>query len=148
MARIKGWRTALFAALDTHRGCRFTWGAHDCALVAADAVAAMTGEDLASSYRGLYANAAEALALLAEHGVSDAVEVFAARFVEIPVARAGVGDVAAVPAGSNSVSIAVDMEGVGNLALGVVTGPTIAVMGRRGLGAVPLATAVRAFRVE
>jgi hypothetical protein len=148
MARIKGWRTALFAALDAHRGARFRWGEHDCALVAADAVAAMTGEDLASSYRGLYSTAAEALALLSENGFADAVEFAATRLPDViggPM-KASTGDLAVVPVKGNSTPE--HFQGVGNFALGVVTGATIKVMTPRGLGDVPLAAAVRAFRVE
>jgi len=145
MPRIKTWRSALFAALDAHRGKPFEWGVHDCAILAADAVAAMTGEDLASPYRGLYASAAEATALLEENGFADAVALAASRFEEIAPAKASVGDLAAVPVGGNSVPIA--LQGVGGLALGVVTGAVVQVMGPRGLAAVPLDAAVRAFRV-
>ena len=131
MPRIKTWRSALFAALDAHRGKPFEWGVHDCAILAADAVAAMTGEDLASPYRGLYASAAEATALLEGNGFADAVALAASRFEE--------------PVGGNSVPIA--LQGVGGLALGVVTGAVVQVMGPRGLADVPLDAAVRAFRV-
>jgi hypothetical protein len=143
MPRIKGWRPALFAALDAHRGKPFTWGVHDCAILAADAVLAMTGEDLAAPYRGRYASYTDGRALLAAHGFADQVAIFAAHFAEVPVVRAQVGDLAAVPAGE------IGAPG-DDLALGVVTGPVIAVMPLRGpgLASVPLLRAVRAFRVE
>jgi hypothetical protein len=132
----------LFAALDAHRGQVFEWGKHDCALLAADAVLAMTGEDLAADYRGKYASRDEARALLAAHGFADQVALAASHFPEIAVARAGVGDLAAVP----SEEIGAPR---GEFALGVVTGPVIAVMPLRGpgLASVPLARAVKAFRV-
>lgn len=145
MPRLKGWRPALFAAIDAHRGKPFQWGVHDCAVLAADAVAAMTGEDLAAAYRGKYTDRDGAGLLLAEHGFLDAVALAADRFEEIPVSRAGVGDLAAIPIGSNSVPV--ELQGVGSLALGIVTGPVIAVMTAKGLSSVPLAAAVRAFRV-
>jgi hypothetical protein len=142
MRRVRNWRPLLFAALDAHRGKAFAWGAHDCALLAADAVAAMTGEDLAADYRGKYASREEAMALLAAHGFADQVALAAAHFEEIAPVRAGVGDLAAVP--SQEIGAP-----AGELALGVVTGPVIAVMPLRGLGlaSVPLARAARAFRV-
>ena len=43
----------------------FVWGKHDCVIFAADAVKAMTGHDLARSYRGLYTNQFEAYEIIA-----------------------------------------------------------------------------------
>jgi len=42
----------------------FVWGKHDCVIFAADAVKAMTGHDLAKSYRGLYTNQFEAYEII------------------------------------------------------------------------------------
>jgi len=47
---------------------RFQWGAHDCMLFAADWAARLTGADPAAAWRGSYASADEAAALLERHG--------------------------------------------------------------------------------
>lgn len=138
--RFPKWRTALVSKLNEYRRFPFVWGEHDCALLSADCVLTMTGVDLAQGYRGQYASRNEAIALLAERGFDSHVAVTAAALREIPVGRARVGDVAAVGAGN---LLGADMS----LALGVVTGETIAVMAPDGLSSLPLSTALRAFEV-
>jgi hypothetical protein len=43
----------------------FRWGRHDCALFAADGIRAMTGVDIAKSFRGKYYDEASAIAAIA-----------------------------------------------------------------------------------
>lgn len=111
----------------------FEPGRMDCALFAAGAVHAMTGEDMAKGFRG-YKTLAGGYRKLKAQGFADHVALAALRFKEVPPAFAQVGDVAAVPTD----------EG---LALGIVQGEWIYVMRPDGLGIVSLLDAARAFRV-
>jgi len=133
--RLKDWRARLDAYLDGCNGRPFEWGGLDCALFAAGAVQAMTGEDFAASFRGNYADAAGAEAAIQAAGFGSVAEIAAAHLSEIPVAEAAMGDLAAV-----------DMPGHGPC-LAVVGGPHIICMTLRGKGALPLTRANRAFRV-
>lgn len=134
--RLPGWRSALFQAIEVHRRQPFAYGSHDCCILAADAVLAMTGVDFAVPFRGTYSDAASALDRLQEEGYEDQVALAVANFPEVPIAQARVGDLAAVPADGWT------------MALGIVTGPMITVLAPAGIGTVPLvADANRAFRV-
>lgn len=44
--RVEGWDQALHVALEAHLAKPFEWGVSDCASMAADAVLAVTGEDV------------------------------------------------------------------------------------------------------
>lgn len=59
LPRRPDWALQLDAFLASRLRTPFAWGANDCALFAADAVLAQTGQDLAAGLRGL--NAREAL---------------------------------------------------------------------------------------
>ncbi len=135
ITRVPDWRVRLYAALEGHRGHAFQWGSHDCALLAADAVLAMTGVDLAAPFRGRYATLIGARRAMHAAGYDDQVAIAAAQFREIHPAYAQVGDLAVVP------------NDDGWEALGVVTGPVIQVFARDGLAAWPLDRATRAFKV-
>lgn len=54
--RFENWPALLIEALDAARGKQFKFGEFDCALFAADIIAAMTGTDLAAKYRGKYSS--------------------------------------------------------------------------------------------
>jgi len=138
--RLPNWRGPLNAVIDSHRHHAFAYGSHDCALLAADAVKAVIGIDPAATFRGRYSDRAGADAVLREAGFDDQVVALAASlFPEIHPSMARVGDLAAVSS---------RLLGFGDsLALGVVTGPNIAVMAMAGLGFVSLAEALRAFKV-
>lgn len=137
--RLTHWRGPLDAAVNAHRHHPFAWGSHDCALLAADAVKAVIGVDPAESFRGRYDDRSTAEAALKAEGYEDQVALAASLFEEIHPSVARVGDLAAVPSGV--------LGFVGSFALGVVTGPNIAVMAIAGLGFVSLAEATRAFKV-
>ena len=55
MKRLEDWPERLAAFVEARRAMPFRWGQNDCALFAADAVAAVTGVDLAERWRGLWA---------------------------------------------------------------------------------------------
>ena len=110
-------------------------GRFDCALFAAGAVEAMTGEDPAAEWRGTYSTIEGGARALRAAGYADHVAFAAALFEEVPVSRAGVGDLAVVSEGDRA-------------ALGVIQGERVYVLHiSGGLGTVPLTAAERAFRV-
>jgi len=129
MTRLPDWRQRLEVFIRAARAVPFAYGTMDCALFSAGAVQAMTGVDLARGHRG-YRTLAEGL-----RGIRGShVDMAASLFPEIPPMSAGPGDIAVVP-------------GDPGLALGIVQGVHVYVMGVSGLGLVPKESAVRAFRV-
>lgn len=135
MQRLPDWRARLCAYVTEIAREPFRAGRHDCALFAAGAVAAITGQDPAAAYRGKYRSLKKGHALLAAEG-TDMVAMAAALFKEIPPIFAQVGDVAIVQGAG------------GEAAFGIVQGPMIYVVTpEHGLGLVALTDAQRAFRV-
>ena len=63
--RTKHWCTReLYKFIMSRQATPFAWGTNCCAMFAADAIQAMTGVDIASDFRGLYADAAGAQAAI------------------------------------------------------------------------------------
>ena len=52
--RVLDWRNVLGDLIEANRFRPFEWGQHDCALWAASAIAAVTGQDPAEAVRGTY----------------------------------------------------------------------------------------------
>lgn len=121
-----------FAALIRERTDQgFAHGERDCALFAADCVAALTGIDHAADVRGAYTTEQGAARLLARHGGLAGV---AGRVgPEIPPLCAAAGDVGL---------LAQD----GREFLAVCVGPHWAAQGPAGVISVPFGAAVRAWR--
>jgi hypothetical protein len=134
ITRLPEWRSALVAEVDAYRRRPFLWGSSDCALFAADCVRAMTGTDLAASYRGRYGSRAEADALIAASGLNDLAGIIATMLPEIEPHRARIGDVACIATDAG-------------IAVGIFNGGTIVVMRPDGAGTLPFRSAARAFRV-
>lgn len=134
MTRLEDWQQRLAAHLMETRRARFRPGRHDCATWAADAVLAMTNEDLAAGWRETYATEDEGLAGLRAAGWEDHVDLAASLLPEIAPHEARPGDV-----------VAVTTEG--GPALGVVQGAHVYVAGAVGVRLVPRGQVARAFRV-
>lgn len=133
--RHPDWRLSLMQYLAECMRAPLAFGQHDCAIFAAGAVRAMTGQDFAAAYRGRYDSLAGGLRLLARDGFADHVALARARLTPIAVAEAMPGDLAALPASPVP-------------ALGVVQGASVYVLGPEGvIGLVPLTDATEAFRV-
>jgi hypothetical protein len=139
--RLPDWRARLGHHGRASARCPFAWGAHDCALFAAGAVQAITGLDIAAEWRGRYTTARGAMRVLRRDGGDGLVGLAQARFDEIPVATAQVGDLAVLPSESD------DRRAGFDHVLGVVIGEHIWVLRPDGLGAVGLLQAERAFAV-
>lgn len=75
MRRYPDWPQRLGAAIAERRNKPHAWGDNDCALFAADLVAAMTGQDFGALFRGRYHNEAGARAILRSHGWSTLADV-------------------------------------------------------------------------
>ena len=105
MRRLKNWPSRFAALVEVTRGRPFEWGTHDCCLWAANAVLAITGEDLAADLRGSYTTARGALARLNAIGGLEAAGARAGRRVEL--LHAGAGDVGLVtwPDGTESLAV-------------------------------------------
>lgn len=136
ICRYHDWRSRLSAYLYEIAHKPFVWGEHDCALFAAGAVQAMTGQDFAANYRGRYKTFRGGLRHLRKAGFADHAAFAVSLFEEVPPASAHVGDVAAV-------------EIEGGIALGVVQGQRIYVLrpDEAGIGTVGLLDAARTFHV-
>jgi uncharacterized protein DUF6950 len=124
--RREDWPERLGALVERARGRAFRWGEHDCVLFAAEAVAAVTGVDLAAGVRGTYRGAA---------GAARAMRLRGARDVGGPAA-AVLGD-AMAPALARRGDVAM-IETEWGPALGVVLGAEVAFPGMAGLAFVPL----------
>lgn len=131
--RFDDWRPRLTAYLASVARKPFEMGQHDCALFAAGAVEAMTGEDIARGFRG-YKTLESGIKKARKKGYEDHVAIFAARFEDGEIAFANVGDVAVVDADEGP-------------ALGIVQGEFIYTAGPNGICLKPLRTATRIFKV-
>lgn len=71
MQRVPDWPQRLHHAIEARRRQPYAWGVNDCAICAADLVAAQTGHDFAAAFRGRYADEAGAREILASLGHPD-----------------------------------------------------------------------------
>lgn len=138
LKRLRDWREQLSLYIEACRRTPLAYGTYDCGLFAAGAIAAMTGEDPAAAFRGRYASAAEAEALLASEGYTDLVDLVVSILPEIEhPAFAVIGDVMAFPGP------------VAGWSIGICVGERVAAIREdgAGLGSVGRGKALRAFRV-
>lgn len=134
MKRLEDWPARLAAAIEGARRRPFSWGSADCCTFAADVVQAMTGVDLAASFRGRYSTHAEAVAVLGARGGLEAVvgSVLGEPLPTALLARRGDVVMARTEAGP---------------ALGVCEGARAWFTAPRGLTAMRLAACAAAWRV-
>lgn len=134
--RVDNWTARLNAAIEAARGRPFSWGAHDCALFAADVVMMLTGIDYGAAFRGRYASARGAATVIAQAG---GLEAIATRALGDPVdpVLAQRGDVALIKAAGVAAQPS----------LGICVGDRIAVPGLLGLVFLPRGDAVKAWKV-
>ena len=133
--RNANWREALIAYLGRVKRTPYRPGKHDCALFAADAVAAMTGDDYAAPFRGRYKTIRGGMRVLRKAGFTDHVALAEAHLTPIPPAMVRAGDLAVVPG-----------EG-GAPSLGVVQGEKVYVLTPAGVGLVSILKIQRGFQV-
>lgn len=90
--RLPDWVDRLADFITETRDVPFVWGQQDCALWAAAAAAAQTGEDRAADFRGQYDTHAGALQALRDIGSGTLLKTYQARYPEKPKANAMRGD--------------------------------------------------------
>lgn len=132
MTRFPDWPRRLQVFLNERRQCRFSYGSFDCCLFVCDAIRAMTGVDVADSFRGTYHSRRQARSALTELCGYPSVEVVAEQITkqhsmkEVPIAFAQRGDVVIIPrllghslglVGLNGEEILVAGDGVTKLSL-------------------------------
>lgn len=129
--RHPDWQLRLQAFVQSRLAKPFAWGTQDCCLFVCDAIEAITGHDPAADLRG-YSTEREAARILRDHGgVFGLAEARAG--AAVPVLAAQVGDVGLLP-----------LDGRDTLAL--CGGAHWLAPGAAGLVALPLETAVAAWR--
>lgn len=96
MMRHADWKTRLHAYLADCASTPFAFGTHDCALFAAGAVAAMTGDDFAADYRSRYTTLKGGLRLLQKAGFEDHITLAAFHLPKVHRAWVTPGDLAVV----------------------------------------------------
>lgn len=133
MTRRPDWRLQFDALISQRMHAPFAWGVNDCALFAADCVAAVTGQDPAPHLRG-HRTARQALRTIRDHGGLFGI---ASRALGAPagVHNAAEGDVLLVGMGKRT-ALGVMLDG------GMLVGP-----GTGGLCSAPLTDALCAWRV-
>ncbi|MGD1880859.1 MAG: hypothetical protein ACFB11_00875 [Paracoccaceae bacterium] len=94
--RLPDWQHRLVQYLQSVQGKPIEPGQHDCALFLADGIEAVTGQDLAGSYRGKYDTFSKGVRLMRKEGLEDHVGFFRNTLKEIPLAFALPGDGAVV----------------------------------------------------
>jgi hypothetical protein len=92
LERVEDWSTAL--ALETNKisGKPHAWGQNDCAIFAANAIRAMTGQDPMKGIRGRYKTAIGAARVIKNDGFQSLAAYVSALFPEIEPADAKRGD--------------------------------------------------------
>ncbi len=92
MTRLSNWEARLSTFLKENSKREFSYGEFDCALFAASAAEAVTGEDRAADFRERYDDREGAARALREIGEGTLLATYQARFDEKPVAFAKRGD--------------------------------------------------------
>jgi len=136
LKRHAQWPEALASEIARAWTKPFTWGANDCCLFACDCVLAMTGTDIASSFRG-YRNVEEAKDILKRFGgVGGVAEDVARQYgvSQIPALMGQRGDIFLIDVGHGET-------------LGVGAGERILCPGFRGLVSLPQLQAIRAWKI-
>lgn len=134
--RLPDWKPRLTAYLAEIARRPMVEGQHDCALFAAGAVEAMTGEDLARGLRGRYRTTRGGLRVLRRAGYDGIPAFAAAHFPQIHLSRMAPGDLV----------IVADEETP--WALGIAQGEGIYVLKAMGLGLMPASAATHVFAVR
>lgn len=147
-ARLRDWQSRLADCIARRRELPFAWGKLDCALFAADCVAAVTGVDPAADLRAAYRSEREAARLVARFGGLAALA--ASRLgPEVLPGQARAGDVGLVPAPARRApASAAARAGLVTEQLAVCGGPCWVAPGETGLVVVDRATVLRAWRAS
>ena len=142
MQRRSDWQSVLENFLRTHQNRPFEYGNWDCCLFVCDAIASMTGVDLAADYRGTYSTRAGALRAIREQLGTRSIQAVAENAAavhnmpEVPVSHAHRGDMVLIQRGRDY-----------SLGLVALNCRDVIVTSKRGLWRLPVSRAVRAWHV-
>lgn len=134
--RRENWPEAFASALSHAQSKPFVWGENDCCLFACNCIEAITGTDLARTFRG-YTTRDEAMAFIAGYGGLYQLAATICRehgVPEMPPLQARRGDV-------------VLFEGGEGGTLGICIGDKIVAPGDNGLVGYPILKALHAWRI-
>ncbi len=131
--RVKGWEQRLYALTVEAIGKPHQWGQHDCVTFAADVVRAITGHDPMGDLRGTYDSPSSAARVMVKAGAYSIGDLAGLHLPEITASEARRGDIV--------------LSGGAHDFLAVCVGRTAVAPSERGMVHVPMAQAVRAFRV-
>ena len=84
MARLPGWQSRMYAAIEAARQKPFAWSEHDCVSWSISVVEQITGVDHYAKFRGQYTNEIGAAKLIKRTG-PDLPSVVSMYFQEVPV---------------------------------------------------------------
>lgn len=115
--RYPDWPDRLAAFVHARRRLPFVWGSNDCAIFACDGWLALTGVDLAATFRGRYDTAAGAARALRAHGCRDL-----AGLAVLMAGRHGIAEVAPRAAGRSAIGLLAESGPLGGLALRIGAG--------------------------
>ncbi len=134
MRRVENWAVRLSEASILASAKNHAWGAHDCVTFAADAVIAMTDDDLISDVRGEYDSPVSAARLIKKAGFDCLGDMVADRLPEIDPRHAQRGDlILSYGDEGEFLAVVIGRGAVGPAAFGLIH--------------IPLAQAARAFQV-
>jgi hypothetical protein len=133
MTRIKGWEQRLYAVTAGAIGRPHQWGEHDCVTFAADCVRELTGRDPMGALRGTYDSPISAARVMKEAGAGSLGDLAALHLAEVTPSQARRGDIVLAAGPHDFLAVCVGATAVGPSESGMIH--------------VPMAQAVRAFRV-
>ena len=136
MIKREDWRSSLSEYLESKRNDYFKYGVNDCALFAAGAIEAMTGEDIAKEYRGKYSTYIGGLRKVRVDGYKFHYSIFEDKLTEIPVSFASFGDIGFYKT---------ELDGV--YSVGVVLGHKSAVITDTGFSLIDTTDLYKTFRI-
>lgn len=134
MIRLSNWPSRLDRFLTATVEKKHQYGINDCFLFFGAGVEAVTGVDVTAKYRGKYTSHAEGIALAEEHGFKDHIDWAKSLFKVKHPSRGTTGDGAIVPIDTG-------------LALGMISGSRVFLIGENGLKTVDLLDAQRALEI-
>lgn len=137
LKRLEGWRSRLTAEYDRQNRMALEWGKQDCVVgLGAGVVFAITGVDLAASWRGRYSNERSAARTLRDAGFKSLGEAVGQYLPEIHPDMADVGDIALI-----------EHHGVLGEALAVFDSSGLIAMGENGHVRISRESALKAYKV-
>lgn len=131
--RLDGWDTLLFQHIKSRAKMPFAWGEHDCVMFAVGCAQAMTGVDLAESYRGYETQLQAARIIQDAGGFRELVTLNVGPEISPKLARRG--DWVMISQGDS-------------LALAVCIGSDAIAPGKDKLVSVPMSEAIAAWRID